>query len=388
VKNPEAAISPDQAMRHNARLAVRAALALLLLVAVSSAASAQSSTGDRRWEIEFTAGGAMPYWSSSGTGALPPPGSALPINLGTATTRAVSSWVIGDGAVLLNQALSSFRVAQQITPLDAVAQSVFAKRTAGAAIGFRISRALNERFAAELSVDYLQTPLALTSASLAGVEATRASFVSAWNSLLALPLLVSSRSATSTAAISDHQGGQVGISGAMIVNLGKGPTRPYVTAGAGIVTHTGGLPSAELVGRYQFEITPPLLVPMPVPIVSRVFDQTDTTVVRASSSTAVVGIIGGGVKRFVTPRWGIRLDVREHIGRNRAATLVDATPRSAAPSAPGFGTLSIGTTPPLVFTSNGAGSNLSGAPISGFSTFSGSGWGGQLDVTAGLIYRF
>jgi hypothetical protein len=44
--------------------------------------------------------------------------------------------------------------------------------------------------------------------------------------------------------------------------------------------------------------------------------------------------------------------------------------------------------PPLVFTSNGAGSNLSGAPISGFTTFSASGWGGQLDVTAGLIYRF
>jgi hypothetical protein len=373
-------------MRHNARFVDVRAAAVLLFVAVSPAASAQSTT-DRRWEIDFTAGGALPHSSSSGTGALPPPGPVLPINLGTAT-RAVSSWVIGDGAVLLNQALSSFRVAQQIAPLDVAAQSLFAKRTAGAAIGFRVSRALNERFAAELSVDHLHTPLALTSANLAGVEATRASFVSAWNSLLALPLLASSRSATSTAAISDHQGGQVSVSGAMIVNLGKGPTRPYVTAGAGIVTRTGGLPSAELVGRYQFEITPPVLVPVSVPIVSRVFDQTDTTVVRASSSTAVVGIIGGGVKRFVTPRWGIRLDVREHIGRNRAATLVDATPRSAAPSAPGFGTLSIGTMPPLVFTSNGAGSNLSGAPISGFTTFSASGWGGQLDVTAGLIYRF
>ena len=137
----------------------------------------------------------MPHSSSSGTGALPPPGPVLPINLVGATTRAVSSWVIGDGAALLNQALSSFRVTQQIAPLDAVAQSVFAKRTAGAAIGFRISRALNERFAAELSVDYLHTPLALTSANLAGVEATRASFVSAWNSLLALPLLASSRGA-------------------------------------------------------------------------------------------------------------------------------------------------------------------------------------------------
>ena len=149
-------------------------------------------------------------------------GSALPINLGTATTRAVSSWVIGDGAVLLNQALSSFRVSQQITPLDAVAQSVFAKRTPGAAI--RIPHFAGTERAIRCGAERRLPPhiAGLTSASLAGVEATRASFVSAWNSLLALPLLASSRSATSTAAISDHQGGQVGVSGAMIVNLGKG----------------------------------------------------------------------------------------------------------------------------------------------------------------------
>jgi hypothetical protein len=79
----------------------------LLLVAVSSAASAQSSTGDRRWEIEFTAGGACggpPAGPCAATTRI-----GLPINLGTATTRP-SSWVIGDGAMLPNQALSSFRV--------------------------------------------------------------------------------------------------------------------------------------------------------------------------------------------------------------------------------------------------------------------------------------
>jgi hypothetical protein len=371
-------------MRHNPRfLDVQALLALVLLVTVTSAASAQS-TSDRRWEVEIDVGGAIPHSSTGGTGTLPPPGPALPINLAGATTRAVSSWVIGDGAALLNQALSSFRITQQIASLDAVAQSVFANRQFGAAVGFRVSRALNNQFAAELSVDYRRTELALTSASLAGVEATCASFVSAWNSLLALPLLASSRSATSTATITDHQGGQLGIGGTMVVNFGKGPTRPYVTAGAGVVTHTGGLPSAELAGRYQFQITSLA----PVPVAGLVFDQTDTTVVRVSGPTGAVGIIGGGFKRFVTPRWGIRADVREHIGRNRAETLVDATPRSAGTATPGFGMLSIGTTPPLVFSVNGAGSNLSGAPISGFRTFSASGWSGQLAVTAGLIYGF
>ena len=374
-----------QPMRHNPRLVdVRAALALVVLVTVSSAASAQSPAADRRWEVEIDVGGAMPHSSTGGTGALPPPGPALPINFAGVTTRAVSSWVIGDGAALLNQALSSFRVTQQIAPLDAVAQSVFATRQSGAAVGFRVSRALNDRFAAELSVDYRRTELALTRASLAGAEATRASFVSAWNSLLALPLLASSRSAMSTATITDHQGGQLGIGGTMVVNFAKGPTRPYVTVGAGVVTHTGGLPSAELTGRYQFQITSLA----PVPVAGLVFDQADTTVVRVASHTGAVGIIGGGIKRFVTPRWGIRVDVREHIGRNRAETLVDATPRSAGTATPGFGMLTIGTTPPLVFSVNGAGSNLSGAPISGFRTFSASGWSGQLALTAGLIYRF
>ena len=81
-----------------------------------------------RWTgIGFT-GGAISHSSSSGTGALPLTGIGSSDQSCGATTRVVSSWVIGDGAALLNQALSSFRVTQQIAPLDAVAQSVFAKR--------------------------------------------------------------------------------------------------------------------------------------------------------------------------------------------------------------------------------------------------------------------
>jgi hypothetical protein len=297
----------------------------------------------------------------------------------------VSSWYLGDGAQLLNQALASFRINQQLTPLDAVAQSVFARRVSGSTFGVRLSRSLNARFAAELSLDYAHANLAVTGPSLAGVEATRSSFITAWNGLFSLPLLAANRNVTSTATIRDHQGGQMGVAGTMSVNLLRsGRTRPYVTAGAGVVRHTGGSPSAALVGRYQFGITPP------VPIAGNVFDESDTITLRSSSGTSAVAIIGGGVKQFVTPRWGLRIDVRECIGRNSAVTLLDATPRSGGTGGSGFGSLTFGTTPPLVFSTGTTSlrSNLSGAPISGFTTFAGSGLNLQLNVTAGLVWRF
>jgi DNA transformation protein len=379
---PELAIWARKAIA----VASRGVLTLLLVACSSAAVRAQGPVNARAWEIEVYAGSTMPHSPSGGDAALPPAGAALPVNFAGAPTRAVSSWYIGDGAQLLNQALSSFRINQQLTPLDAIAQSAFARRVPGSTFGVRLSRSLNARFAAELNLDYTHSNVALTGASLAGVEATRSSFITAWNALLSRPLLSASRSVTSTATIRDHQGGQMGIAGAMSVNLLRGPTRPYVTAGAGIVAHTGGLPSAELVGRYQFTITPLA----PVPIAGLVFDETDTIAVRSSIGTEVVGIVGGGIKQFVTPRWGVRIDVRERIGRRAAVTLLDATPRSGGTSGSAVGALSIGTTPPLVFGtgSTGTRSNLSGAPISGFRTFAGSGLTLQLNVTAGLIWRF
>jgi DNA transformation protein len=368
-------------------VASRAALTLLLIACSSAAMRAQGPDTDHPWEIEVYAGSTMPHSPSGGKGGLPPAGAALPVNFAGAPTRAVSSWYIGDGAQLLNQALSSFRINQQLTPLDAVAQSAFARREPGSTFGVRLSRSLNAHFSAELSLDYTHANLALTGASLAGLEASRESFISAWNALLNLPLLAASRSVTSTATTRDHQGGEMGVAGTMSVNLLRsGPTRPYVTAGAGIVAQTGGLPSAELAGKYQFTITPLA----PVPVAGLVFEETDTIAVRSSIGTTVVGIVGGGIKQFVTPRWGVRIDVRERIGRSTAITLLDATPRSGGTGGSAVGALSIGTTPPLVFStsSTGARSNLSGAPISGFRTFAGSGITLQLNVTAGLIWRF
>ena len=40
----------------------------------------------------------------------------------------------------------------------------------------------------------------------------------------------------------------------------------------------------------------------------------------------VAGILGGGVKFNVSPRWGIRLDARVSLSKNTARTALDATP--------------------------------------------------------------
>ena len=75
------------------------------------------------------------------------------------------------------------------------------------------------------------------------------------------------------------------------------------------------MPSATLAGNYQF-----LSVGAPM-------NESDTVTVRdARDAHTVAGILGGGVKYHVSPRWGIRLDARVSLSKNTAGTTLDATP--------------------------------------------------------------
>lgn len=104
---------------------------------------------------------------------------------------------------------------------------------------------------------------------------------------------------------------------------------------------------------------------------------------------AFVGVIGGGIKYAVTPRWGVRLDVRAHLGKNSISNLVDAsatvatlTPASA---------LTIPTNPSIVFSNNPltlVPSSLSGPPLNGFQTFAGRGLQTQISIVPGFFWRF
>ena len=69
----------------------------------------------------------------------------------------------------------------RITPLDPVLQSAAGTRGNGFSVGFRVARDITPRFGAEFTLDAAQGTVGFTDAALAGIEASRASFVSAWN---------------------------------------------------------------------------------------------------------------------------------------------------------------------------------------------------------------
>jgi hypothetical protein len=297
----------------------------------------------------------------------------------------VSSWYFGDGASLLNQTTMSIGRTGHLTPLDPVLESPFVRRASGGDIGLRVGRALTPRLAAEFTFDYNLGTLALTSASVAGLEASRASFVAAWNAVLAGPSR-GTQTVSSVATISDRRGRQIVTAGTVLINVMR-PARltPYVALGAGMISNRHASPEAVLVGDYRFSVVLPPAIPVPLPLPA--FHETDTVTVRSKVDNAVTGIFGGGLKYALTERWGVRIDVRDHLNANPISTLVDARPGSAA-LAP-RSVLTIGTSPRLQFsTSPRVPSNLSGAPISGFKTFSGTGVEHHVAVTSGLFWRF
>jgi hypothetical protein len=103
---------------------------------------------------------------------------------------------------------------------------------------------------------------------------------------------------------------------------------------------------------------------------------------------AFVGVVGGGVRYAIKPQWGVRLDVRGHLSRNRISNLVDTNP-SVVPVTPGS-VLVVVANPTMQFSGNPSigQSSLSGAPIQGFQTFRGRGTQVQISIVPGVFWRF
>jgi hypothetical protein len=169
----------------------------------------------------------------------------------------------------------------------------------------------------------------------------------------------------------------------------SGALIPYVTVGAGVASITGDLPSATLTGNYRF-----LQGSAPNPPV----DETDNVTVHdARTHHSLAGVLGGGVKYHVSSRWGLRFDARVALSKAAANTDLDATPSVARLTPTGYGAL--GSTPSIQFsnstdplTSIGVtavvASSLTGPPLSGHRTFTGSGAMSQANVTIGVFWRF
>jgi opacity protein-like surface antigen len=360
---------------------------------VSPAAAQVTDAG--KWEVELRGGAILATNPTGGTVALPGPGQVFT----TATTmptpppssRRESSWYFGDGAVLFNQAATALaQLPGQITTLDPVLGRPFATMGAGGGIGVSVSRALTPRFSAEVSVDYGLARFQIAESNRDAIEATRASFIPAFDGLIRFNPNRVLTSVTSTASLDNDRGRQLIASGALIVRLRTtGDVIPFATIGAGLVSISGTTPSAALRGNYQFRL------PNGAPI-----DETDNVTVRdVRDDQAVAAILGGGVKYHVSPRWGIRLGVRVVLSPNPANTVVDAAPTVALGRLPaGRGVL--GAEPSIQFTNNSsdpvtalgvtavAASSLTGPEISEFRSFSGTGIVSLTNIMAGVFWRF
>ena len=359
----------------------RPGLCLMLIGMLGLASPARA----QKWELEFVGGGVFPSSGNGGTTALPPPNSTLSgVPPGLPGARIVSSWYFGDGTAQLNEAILSrlalFRVNPAIVPLDAVLQSRFAERESGPTIGFRVSRVLTPRFSAEFTLESVSAPLSLDSNSIAGIEASRLSFINAWYGFI---VATGTPTVTSVATIDDNRGRQLAGTGTLLVNLTThSRLTPYVVGGGGVVSNGDRNPSAQLVGRYQFGLGTPPGVPIPPLNI----DETDTVVIRTEFDNKFAFVIGGGVKYPINSRFSLRLDVRDLMYDDSQRTELDATPMTVPNPSSG---VIFGTTPQIAFGSSPVvRSTLSGGALSRFETFRATGTIHQVHATGGIIWRF
>jgi hypothetical protein len=103
----------------------------------------------------------------------------------------------------------------------------------------------------------------------------------------------------------------------------------------------------------------------------------------------MVAVLGGGLKYYLSPRWGVRVDARWYLSQNAIDNLID-TSNAVALGTPA-GSVASATIPAIQFSnspSTGIQSSLSAPTLNGFRVFEGGGIQRQLSTTAGLIWRF
>ena len=350
----------------------------VVLFASMAASAVPVSAQQPPWEVEVHVGALLTNNPSDGQGALPGPGE--PFSTAGGPSRKVPSWYFGDGARLLNDVIgivTSAGPVDRIVPLDPVLAGPLAERLPGIPIGIRISRAIGRRMRAEFSLDVSQGRLETRRDALDGIEVSRASFERAWQAvLLDEPATFVAPQVSSTSTAHD-EGRQVLTTGTLHIDLrAEGTLIPFVTGGAGVVSSVGTSPSVTLEGRYGFRVfdTFPL-------------EEIDTVILRhAADDHVFVGVVGGGFRYFMTPRRGLRVDIRAHVGKNPSRTLISAHPRST-PTPPLQTFLFSRTTPSLQISNHpNYPSTLSGS-LTDFESFTASGTSRPVSVTVGFFWR-
>lgn len=355
-----------------------------VLIVMLMAAPAAGQT--RRWQVEGFGGLSLFELPSDGTAALPPAGPPLTTTGPVNQSRKVSTWFLGDGSQLLNNVNAEFGIANRISPLDSALATLGLTGTNAPAFGLRVRRTLTQHLTLELSADLMPGSRELSPQLLAATEAARTSFVSAFSGLLASgPFAAVSVSATSESF--NRSSRDLATTVAVQWTVDVKSAQPYISVGGGFVNKVGNLPSITLTGTYRFNIVPGTLPVNPANIVP--INETDTLRLRYDQGSALVGLVGAGVRRTIGERLGLSADARLLIGKQTLTLRLDSTPTVTAGTPTGF--IESFTTPAIQFSNNastGRESSLTGAPLQGFKAFSTDGLQTRFMFTAGVFVRF
>ncbi len=254
-------------------------------VLFTSAFLAAAQARGQGWEIEVHGGGVAVSTPQAGTTALPPAGSTFVPHTG-GVSRAVSSWYFGDGTALFNQAMAPWPGHLAITALDPVLQRPLAERPGGGSVGLRVGRALNPRLGLELNLEYNLAQSRMTNDSRTGLEASSASFKTAFDGLFRFMQATTASTVTTTGAATR----QLLATAALNVNLRtKGKAIPYLTVGGGYLwNHDPGY-GATLAGSYDVFLP---LDQSRFGVSGVPFNESDTVRVRYTVEDSLVGVVG------------------------------------------------------------------------------------------------
>ena len=338
-------------------------------------AVAESQVRVPKWEIEFHGSFATSFNSISGLDQTPPAGPTFTMGDGSTTTREVHSWFFGSGASLLNQVLGLRGVSQRLTALDANGWPIAGYRP-GPQVGARLARRVTNAIWIEFSVDLNLDPLGFDGDADNRIEATRASFESAFVALNnSTATLMPNPTITSTANVVSG-GRRLSTTGVVQLRSSGQGIRTFLLGGAGFATPVGGGASLELVGRYQLTTPGGTLL-----------DETDAVTLRYETGPSFLIVAGFGFMKDLSPRSGWRVETRVTFGRTELDAFLTTKPTITVTTPTGAVILNA-TNPGLQFASNGLRTNLSALPVSDFPVLDASGRTIQWVVSGGYYRRF
>ncbi len=360
------------------RLVAQSLFAVVAVLATGVPARAQTGGGSNvpRWELEMYGGLSLGRLSSGGSLELPGPGAPIATSNPVYPSWRVPTWFLGDGAALVNRVAEQLALGARISPLDATLGPAAANDAGRFAFGARVRHPLRGRFSIEGGVDVLLASGSVTQELADATTAARDSFQATFGQILATgPFTGVAVSATGSPR--DGSTREMALTGALVTDFAPwGGFSPFVVTGAGVLLHAGDPPAIQLEGRYRG------FIDGVVPI-----DETDRLTVEYGDRTTMVAVVGGGVHRTLSPRWGLRIDARVLLGPRTTRVALNAHP-DVATGTPA-GSIQTFTYPSLQLSNNpstGRDSTLSGT-LDGFDAFTG-GSHTRFRLTAGLVVRF